>query len=164
MNSELKEQVYSELINEKSNQNNYKNNQSKKIGILYTKWNKKYIDYLVSGCEEKLNELGIKSANIVKMELPGSYDLLYGVTALMNKKINLNAIITIGILLKGETSHYEFLMNAIGSNLPKLQLHYSIPIINGILTCETEKQIIQRTVNVNHGKIWAQAIDDIINL
>lgn len=164
MNSDLKNQVYSELINKDKNINNYESNQNKKIGILYTKWNKKYVDYLVSGCEEKLIELGIKSSNVYKMELPGSYDLLYGVTAIINKNYNLDAIITIGILLKGETSHYEFLMNAIGSNLPRLQLHYNTPIINGILTCETEQQIIHRSINVNHGKIWAQAIDDIINL
>lgn len=164
MNSDLKNQVYSELINKDKNINNYESNQNKKIGILYTKWNKKYVDYLVSGCEEKLTELGIKSSNVYKMELPGSYDLLYGVTAIINKNYNLDAIITIGILLKGETSHYEFLMNAIGSNLPRLQLYYNIPIINGILTCETEQQIIHRSINVNHGKIWAQAIDDIINI
>ena len=134
-----------------------------KVGIIHTKWYRNYISSLVNGCSDKLIENGFKRENIYYLTVPGSYDLLCGVTSLMKKKINLDAILVIGILCKGETSQYDFLMNSIGNNLPKIQLHYNIPIVNGILTCENEEQIIDRTIINNHGIYWANSIVDLIS-
>lgn len=134
-----------------------------KVGIIYTKWNHNYVLSLVNGCSDKLQESGFQKDNIHYQVVPGSYDLLYGIMLMMKKKLNLDAILVIGILLKGETSHYDFLMNSIGDNLPKLQMHYDIPIINGILTCENEEQIINRVITNNHGIFWANAIIDLIS-
>lgn len=118
---------------------------------------------MVNGCSDKLQESGFQKDNIFYEVVPGSYYLLYGIMLMMKKKLNLDAILVIGILLKDETSHYDFLMNSIGDNLPKLPLHYDIPIINGILTCENEEQIINRVITNNHGIFWANAIIDLIS-
>jgi 6,7-dimethyl-8-ribityllumazine synthase len=48
-------------------------------------------------------------------------------------------------------------MTSIGNGLQNFQLKYDIPVINGILTCETEEQIKQRTIFNNHGIHWAYA-------
>ena len=135
-----------------------------KIGILYTKWNEKYVNLLKDGAYNKLISLNFNKNNIEFLQVPGAYDLLAGLDAFIsrsNKKYD--AVLLIGILLKGETSHYEFLMNALSSGLYNYQAKYGIPVINGILTCENEEQIKYRTINNNHGIFWANAILDLVS-
>lgn len=95
---------------------------------------------------------------MVFKQVSGSFDLIGGgIQLLKEEKEELDVIIFIGILLKGETSHYNFLMTSIGNGLQNFQLKYDIPVINGILTCETEEQIKERTIYNNHGIHWAYA-------
>jgi 6,7-dimethyl-8-ribityllumazine synthase len=134
-----------------------------KICILYTKWNEKYVNLLKNAAFHKLLSLNFKIENIDFIEVPGSYDLLSGIDSLYNKtNVIYDAILLIGILLKGETSHYEFLMNALSYGIYQYQIKYNIPIVNGLLTCENETQIKNRSVNNNHGVFWANAILDMI--
>ena len=155
-------------------QENYKSLQSKsiysplglvdnfQIGIVHTKWNEKYVSALVNGCVNKLNENGVSNNNILFNVVPGSFDTIYGVKSFILKQ-KLDAIIVIGIILKGDTSHYDFLMNSIAYGFQKLQSTYDIPIVNGILTCENEEQIIERTIKNNHGFFWANNVIDLIH-
>ena len=55
------------------------------------------------------------------------------------------------------------LLDEVHQQLPKIQLHYNIPIVNGILTCENEQQIIDRTIINNHGIYWANSIVNLIS-
>ena len=71
---------------------------------------------------------------------------------------NLSALVVcIGILLKGDTDHYEFLMDAVGGGLMQAQLRSDVPIVNGVLTCRTEAQIVERAVTNNLGVSFANA-------
>ena len=129
---------------------------NKKIAILYTTWNKKYIDILLEGYINKVKEFGDNEFTF--KEVSGSFDLIGGAIKLIkdnDKKFDI--FIFIGILLKGETSHYDFLMNSIGFGIQQFQLKYEIPVINGILTCENEEQIKNRTIFNNHGVHWGAA-------
>lgn len=143
---------------EKSN----KSLNNKNIVILHTKWNQKYVKELVNGFCNKLNEYG--KNNYIFKQVSGAFDLISGAINLIkeNNLNNIDCFIFIGILLKGETSHYDFLMNSLGNGLQQFQLKYEKPIINGVLTCENEEQIKNRTLFNNHGVHWATALVELM--
>lgn len=129
---------------------------NKRIAILHTTWNKKYIDILLEGYVNKIKEFG--ENELIFKEVSGSFDLIGGAIKLTKDNVKkFDVFIFIGILLKGETSHYEFLMNSISYGIQQFQLKYEIPVINGILTCENEDQIKNRTIFNNHGVHWGAA-------
>lgn len=135
------------------------NTKNSKIGIIYTKWNERYVNLLKNGAYNKLLSLNFQKQNIDFIQVAGSYDLLSGIDGLINQgKNKYDAFLIIGILLKGETSHYDFLMNCLSNGIYSYQLKYNIPIVNGILTCENDEQIKNRTINNNHGVFWGDAI------
>lgn len=128
----------------------------KSIAILYTKWNEKYIKLLLDGYINKIKEFG--NNRLIFKEVSGSFDLIGGgIKLIKESEKKFDIFVFIGILLKGETSHYDFLMSSISFGIQKFQLKYEIPVINGILTCENEEQIKNRTIFNNHGVHWAVA-------
>ena len=152
----LKLNAYSKL----ENNNKISNLKDKKIAIIHSNWYSEYILNLVDGCVNKLKEYSCD--NIKIKSVSGSFDLIAGLIQLL-KNEDYSCVILIGIILKGETSHNTFLMNSIGYGIMKAQLKYSLPIINGILTCDTEEQIKQRSLFNNHGVHWASATNELFS-
>lgn len=140
------------------NNNNNSNLKDKKIAVIHSKWYSEYIKYLVDGYVNKLQEYSCNDFKIKKVS--GSFDLIGGMIELL-KTQKFDCVVLIGIILKGETSHNTFLMNALGLGIMNAQLKYNIPIINGILTCDTEEQIKHRTQYNNHGVHWACATNEL---
>ena len=100
----------------------FPNLKKNKIGIVVSEWNKDITSNLLNGAQEKLIEFGIKNENIKISWVPGSFELVYGCKEL--SKQNLDAIIAIGCVIKGETDHYDFICNAVSNGI--MQLNISI--------------------------------------
>ena len=96
-----------------------------------------------SGAQEKLIEFGIKNENIKISWVPGSFELVYGCKEL--SKQNLDAIIAIGCVIKGETDHYDFICNAVSNGIMQLNISYSIPVIFCVLTDHNKNQSLDRS-------------------
>ncbi|ODV60229.1 6,7-dimethyl-8-ribityllumazine synthase [Ascoidea rubescens DSM 1968] len=138
-----------------------------KIGIIYARWNKEIIDSLVSGAIKNLKKLNVKKENILIESVPGSFELPFATKKFFNNNSDLNAIISIGVLIKGSTMHFEYISNAVTLELMSLQKIIDIPIIFGLLTCLTEDQAKIRSGLVlpndknhathNHGEDWGSA-------
>lgn len=136
------------------------------IGILHARWNAKIIDSLVEGCIRRLKELGVKEANIFVESVPGSFELPFGTKLFIEKqrKIGkpLDAVIPIGVLIKGSTMHFEYICDSVTHQLMKLNFELHIPVIFGVLTCLTEEQAEARSGLIegkmhNHGEDWGAA-------
>lgn len=134
-----------------------------RIGILHARWNKEVIDSLVKGAYDKLIEFGVKPENIIVESIPGSFELPYG-TKLLSQKYDklgkpLDAIIPIGVLIKGSTMHFEYICDAVSKQIMALNFELNKPIIFGVLTCLTEEQARQRAGlgGHNHGADWGLA-------
>ncbi len=126
-------------------QSSYNENQIKpyKIGITYTKtWHNKYVNILKEKCIEGLKKSSEK-IEIIEHAVSGSYELISGAQYLCAK--GCDSIIAIGILLKNETDHYEYVSQAVFTGLVMLQVQEKVPIINGILNCREEQQFKDRT-------------------
>jgi 6,7-dimethyl-8-ribityllumazine synthase len=120
------------------------------IAIIYTIWNKNWVDIMVKKISNKLNEYDIE---IILYSVPGAYEIPFACKVLQICK-DPWAIITVGVVLKGETVHFEYICDSVYKGIMDVQLKYMRPIINGVLTCLTEKQAEDR-VNSSLPEDWA---------
>ena len=114
-----------------------------KIGIVYSNWNSDITDNLYDGAFSTLIELGINKENITSFKVPGSFELVYGANK-MSKK-NVDAIICLGCVIRGETSHFDYICNSVSNGIMNLNIELDIPIIFGVLTDNTKQQSIDRS-------------------
>ena len=121
----------------------FPNLKKNKIGIVVSEWNKDITSNLLNGAQEKLIEFGIKNENIKISWVPGSFELVYGCKEL--SKQNLDAIIAIGCVIKGETDHYDFICNAVSNGIMQLNISRSIPVIFCVLTDHNKNQSLDRS-------------------
>ncbi|KAF2499746.1 6,7-dimethyl-8-ribityllumazine synthase-like protein [Lophium mytilinum] len=147
-----------------------------RVGIVHARWNNKIIDALLSGAKKSLADAGVKKENIVIQSVPGSYELPFAVQridlpsltkepATKGSTAPFDAIIAIGVLIKGETMHFEYIADATTQGLMRVQLDSGVPVIFGLLTVLDEEQGLARAgiagvggnVGHNHGSDWGSA-------
>lgn len=132
-----------------------------RIGIVHARWNSKIIDALVQGCIETLLQHGVKKSNILIQLVPGSFELPFA-SKRMLEQLTLDAIIPIGVLIKGSTMHFEYISEAVSMQLMNLNIEKNTPVIFGVLTCMSEEQAEARAGLIegkmhNHGNDWGAA-------
>merc|ERR1712087_169767 len=97
---------------------------------------------------------GVQDENIFETEVPGAYELPLAARFLALSG-TVDAIITTGVLIKGDTLHFEYICEAVSSGIMSVGLQTSTPVIFGVLTCLDEDQVIKRsTGDNNHGESW----------
>ena len=138
----------------KINSEDFSNLEKNKIGIVVSEWNKDITSNLLNGAQDKLIELGVKNENIKISWVPGSFELVYGCKEL--SKQNLDAIIAIGCVIKGETDHYDFICEAVSNGIMQLNISCSIPIIFCVLTDHNKNQSLDRSGG-EHGNKGVEA-------
>lgn len=127
-----------------------------RIGIIRTRWNNEDVTNLVKGIREGLAKCKVKEDSIFETSVPGSFELPLAARYLALSG-TVDAIITAGVLIKGDTMHFEFIADAVAKGLMNTQLQTSTPIVFGVLTCNTAEQVKARsTGNSNHGVDWGQ--------
>jgi len=135
-----------------------------KIGIIKARWHEETIDSLVSGAKEALMSTGVKEENIFVTEVPGSFELPLA-TRFLAMSGTVDAIIPMGVLIKGDTYHFEVIADTVTSALMSVGLQTSIPVIFGVLTVNTEEQAKDRsTGSNNHGSQWGKAAVEMATL
>lgn len=133
---------------------NYPNLENYKFGIVVSEWNIDITANLLKGAEDKLIELGVNRKNIIISWVPGSFELVYGSKELSKK--NLDAVIAIGCVIKGETDHYDFICSSVSNGLMQLNISGSTPVIFCVLTDHKKSQSIARSGG-EHGNKGAEA-------
>ncbi|HQW11351.1 MAG TPA: 6,7-dimethyl-8-ribityllumazine synthase [Saprospiraceae bacterium] len=114
-----------------------------KIGLVFTEWNNLIIEALRTACIDNLVSNGIKPENIISLEVPGSFELPLGAKILMEQN-KIQAVICLGCVIKGETSHDEHINRAVSSGIMQLSIFSNLPVIFGVLTTNNEAQAKER--------------------
>ena len=114
-----------------------------KIGIVVSQWNNKITDGLFNGTFTTLIESGVSENNIEKIEVPGSFELIFGAKILSRKDID--AIICLGSVIEGETKHFDYVCQAVSNGIKDLNITLDIPVIFGVLTDNTMEQALNRS-------------------
>ena len=125
-----------------------------KIGIVVSKWNNKITDGLFNGAFTTLIESGVSENNIEKIEVPGSFELIFGAKILSRKEVD--AIICLGSVIQGETKHFDYVCQAVSNGIKDLNITLDIPVIFGVLTDNTMEQAVNRSGG-KHGNKGVEA-------
>lgn len=120
------------------------NIQGWKFGIVVSEWNSGIMENLLVGCKDTLLLHGAKVEDIITYQVPGSFELSVGAKILSNKN-QVDAIICLGCLIKGDTAHDEYIANAVAYGLTQIGVMFNVPCIFGVLTVLNEQQAIERS-------------------
>ena len=127
-----------------------------KFGLVVSTWNKNITDNLYDGAYKTLLKYGVKEANIKKIEVPGSFELIYGCKKMQNK--NVDVIIAIGCIIKGETDHYNYICESVSNGIIQLNIINNIPIVFCVLTDHN----VQQSINRSGGKHGNKGIESAV--
>ena len=113
------------------------------FAIVVARWNAVITERLLEGALDALMRSGAQRAEIEVVRVPGAWEIPAAARALANLG-KVDAIITLGCLLRGETSHYEAIYNEVARGIGQSQQETGIPHSFGVLTCESLEQALQR--------------------
>ena len=99
---------------------NVPNAENKSFGIVVSEWNDEITNNLLIGSLDLLKSKGVLKKNIHIIHVPGSFELIYGCKKMQDK--NVDAIIAIGSLIRGETSHFDYICQSTSQGIKDLSL------------------------------------------
>jgi len=116
-----------------------------RIGIIRTCWNESFVSPLSLQCKKALLSAGVLPENIIAdiWDVPGAFELPFAAQRLAVTGC-VDAIICFGVLIKGETMHFEYISSAVSGGLMQVQLSANLPVLYGVLNCLTPAQAQER--------------------
>ena len=115
----------------------------RRFAIVVARWNAVITDRLLQGSMDGLLRSGAKRADIEVVRVPGAWEIPSAARTLAETK-RFDAIITLGVLLRGETAHYEAIYTEVARGIGQSQQETGVPHAFGVLTCETLEQALDR--------------------
>ena len=110
---------------------------------------------MYNGAEAALLDCGALAENIIRWDVPGSFELIYGAQRMIVTQ-EVDVVITIGCVIKGETMHFEFVCEGVTQGIKDLNMQTDMPVIFCLLTDNTEQQSIDRSGG-KHGNKGTEA-------
>ena len=115
-----------------------------RFGIVVADWNDRFTYSMADAAIETLKLHGAAQENIVVKHVPGSFELIFGAKWMVEKG-NVDAVIAIGCVVRGDTPHFDYICQGTTQGLAELNLRGDVPVIYGLLTCNTMEQAEART-------------------
>ncbi len=138
---------------------------SDKFCIIVSRFNEFISSKLLSGALDSFLRLGVNENNIDVLWVPGAFEIpLMAKKAAQTKKYC--AIVTLGAVIKGSTSHYDYVCAEVSKGVASVSLSEGLPVIFGILTTDNIEQAIERagTKSGNKGSDAAKSAIEMVNL
>ena len=124
--------------------NSIPNAEGLRFGIVVSEWNPEITEGLYKGSHQTLLDNGVAPEDILRMNVPGSFELTFGASVL-GETTDVDAIITLGSVIQGETKHFDFVCQGVSNGITQLNITLDIPVIFGLLTDNTLQQAIDRS-------------------
>ncbi len=136
-----------------------------KVGIIATRFNEFITSKLLSGALDGLTRHDVKDEDIEVAWVPGAFEIPL-VASKMAKSGKYDAVICVGAVIRGGTSHYEYVCNEVTKGIAHVSLETGIPVLFGVLTTENLEQAIERagTKAGNKGYECALSAIETVNL
>ncbi len=109
------------------------------IGIAAARFNLAYVDALLHQAVDVLRRAGVREKNITVVRVPGSNELPVA-AQLLARRHRPDVIIALGVLIRGDTIHYELIADAATKALQRVALDAGVPVINGVIVAENQTQ------------------------
>lgn len=136
-----------------------------KVAIAVARFNEVVTDKLLEGALRQLELLGVADKDITVVRVPGAFELP-GVCRRLADSGKYNAVMALGAVIRGETSHYDVVVNASTGGVANIAAEGKLPVILGILTTDTVDQAMNRAglKAGNLGCNWARTAVEMVNL
>ena len=129
-----------------------------RFGIVVSEWNTEITEGLFQGAFDALKDCGAVNDNIVRWNVPGSFELIYGCKRMTQSYDMLDAVIAIGNVIQGETKHFDFVCDGVTQGIKDLNVQGDIPVIFCVLTDNNKQQSIDRSGGIHGNKGTEAAI------
>lgn len=124
------------------------------IGLVVSKWNEKITESLFNGAYTTLTEFGVKANNIKRIDVPGSFELVFGSKKMIQAKVDV--VIAIGCVIKGETEHFDYICQSVSKGIIDLNINFDTPVVFCVLTDNNIQQSVDRSGG-KHGNKGVEA-------
>ncbi|OGQ13590.1 MAG: 6,7-dimethyl-8-ribityllumazine synthase [Deltaproteobacteria bacterium RIFCSPHIGHO2_02_FULL_40_11] len=114
-----------------------------RIGVIGSEFNRLIVDALVQGALETLKAQGIEDHQIEVAKVPGAFELPLAAKKMI-QTLHLDAVICVGCVIRGETSHYDLVCNEAARGIQAVSLETGIPIGFGLVTADNLDQALDR--------------------
>ncbi len=135
-----------------------------RIGIVASKWYPELMARLIDPATATMIEQGVQADDIDLVHVPGTFELPVGAAVMLDTD-RYDALICLGIVIRGETTHYDYVAGESARGIAELSLSTGIPVLYGVLTCENREQAIARSggSSGNKGAEVAIAAIEMVN-
>tara|TARA_R110002012_G_scaffold319389_2_gene539702 strand:+ start:92767 stop:93246 length:480 start_codon:yes stop_codon:yes gene_type:complete len=125
-----------------------------RFGIVVSEWNDTITEGLYNGALNALLDNHVSKENIIRWNVPGSYELIFGCKKMQQQPVD--AVIAIGSVIQGETKHFDFVCEGVAQGIKDLNVLHNIPVIFCVLTDNNIQQSIDRSGG-KHGNKGTEA-------
>ena len=138
---------------------------SMKVGIVAARFNEFITNKLLGGAMDGLLRHGVQEEDIQVAWVPGAFEIPL-IASKMAKSGKYDAVICLGAVIRGSTTHYDYVCSEVSKGIATVSLHSDIPVMFGVLTTENIEQAIERagTKAGNKGSDCAQGAIEMVNL
>ena len=136
-----------------------------KVGIVASRFNEFITAKLLSGAMDGLLRHDVQEADVHVAWVPGAFEIPL-IASMMAKSGKYDAVICLGAVIRGSTSHYDYVCNEVSKGIAAIALESGVPVMFGILTTENIEQAIERagTKAGNKGYDCALGAIEMVNL
>ena len=136
-----------------------------KVGIVVARFNEFITSKLLSGTMDGLLRHNVQEEDIQVAWVPGAFEIPL-IASKMAKSGNYDAVICLGAVIRGSTSHYDYVCNEVSKGIAAVSLETGIPVMFGVLTTENIEQAIERAGSKagNKGSECAEGAIEMVNL
>lgn len=122
-----------------------------RFGIVVSEWNDTITEGLFDGAFKTLLENEVPASQIIRWNVPGSFELVYGAKKMLQTQ-NVDAVIVIGCVIQGQTKHFDFVCDGVTQGIKDLNVQTDVPVIFCVLTDNTMRQSIERSGGIHGNK------------
>lgn len=115
-----------------------------RIGVVASRYNNSIVERLLNACLDTLQNKGIAKNLITVVKVPGAFELPVAAKRLASLG-GVDAIIALGVIIRGETAHFDYIASECAGGLSRVALDHAIPVVFGVLTVDTEQQALERS-------------------
>ena len=135
------------------------------MGVVCARFNDFIVSRLLAGCEDTLLRHGVREEDIAVAWVPGAFEIPL-VAQKMARSGKYDAVIALGAVIRGSTSHYDYVCAEVSKGVAAASLNSGVPVLFGVLTTDTIEQAIERagTKAGNKGYDCALSAVEMVNL
>ena len=133
------------------------------IAIVVSKFNETITTRLLHGAKKTLTKNKVPKNNIKIFYVPGAFEIPYMCQKIADLK-KIDGIIALGVVIKGETDHYKAVCDGVTFGIQKVSVENRLPIMLGVLMCETQEQAMRRSKDAEKYNKGSEAAEGLLEL